>query len=66
MKLHLLSRMVLKTKRELVLEKESTMRISTKRKGVCGTHERERESIYREIMMIAGDILYDEKIQEEA
>ena len=32
-----LSGMVLKTERELVLEKESTMRISTKRKGVCGT-----------------------------
>ena len=38
-----LSGMVLKTERELVLEKESTMRISTKRKGVCGTHERRRE-----------------------
>ena len=48
MKLHLLSRMVLKTKRELVLEKESTMRISTKRKGVCGTHERRRERGSRE------------------
>ena len=32
-----LSGMVLKKKRELVLEKESTMKISTKRKGVCGT-----------------------------
>ena len=32
-----------KTKRELVLEKESTMRISKKRKGVCKTHRRERE-----------------------
>ena len=53
--------MVLKTERELVLEKESTLRISTKRKGVCGTHERRRE---REIMMITGDILYEEKIQE--
>ena len=33
----------LKTEKELVLKKESTMRISTKRKGVCGTHERRRE-----------------------
>ena len=38
-----LSGMVLKKKRELVLEKESTMKISTKRKGVCGTHERRRK-----------------------
>ena len=43
-----LSRMILQTERELVLEKESTMRISTKRKGVCGTHERWRESRERE------------------
>ena len=33
-----------KIERELVLEKESTMRISTKRKGVCETHERRRET----------------------
>ena len=39
-----LSRIVLKTERELVLEKESILRISTKRKGVCKTHERERVS----------------------
>ena len=65
--------MVLKTERELVLEKESTMRISTKRKGVYGTHKRrrERERVEREYrekerekMMINGDILYEEKIQE--
>ena len=34
---------VLKTEKELVLEKESTMKISVKKKGVCGTRERERE-----------------------
>ena len=41
-----LSGIVLRTERELVLEEESTMRISTKREGECGTHkrgERERE-----------------------
>ena len=38
-----MSRIVLKTKRELVLEKESITTISTKRKGVCGTHERRRK-----------------------
>ena len=56
-----MSRMVLKTERELVLEKESTLRISTKRKGVCGTHETRRE---RDKMMITGDIIYKEKTQE--
>ena len=36
------------------------MRISTKRKGVCRTHERRRERV-----IITGDIiLYEEKIQE--
>ena len=55
-----LSGIVLKTERELVLEKGSTMRISTKRKGVCRTHERRRERV-----IITGDIiLYEEKIQE--
>ena len=48
------------------------MRISTKRKGVCGTHERRRqrdretetETESSERMMITGVILYEEKIQE--
>ena len=56
-----LSGMVLNIQRELVLEEESTMRISTKRKGVCGNHKRRRE---RERIMITGDILYEDKVQE--
>ena len=35
--------LVLKTERVLVLEKESTLRISTKWKEVCGTLEKRRE-----------------------
>ena len=60
--------MVLKTERELLLEKESTTKISTKREYVGltreGERERERERVYIETMMIIGDISYKEKIQE--
>ena len=38
-----LSGMVLKIEREIILEKESIIMISTRRKAVCGTHERRRE-----------------------